>query len=313
MHRFTLERYRGSASRYTCPSCGRKRVFTRYVDTHNNNIYVADNVGKCSRLDKCNYHYTPRQYFDDHPWLREKSRDYRPQQRPAERVAEPPKPRKTPIAPFTLPSELLTRTQYHNSPHTLWLARRFGVEAMVRIATMYRIGGCDGWTIFWQIDASGRLRTGKCMRYDEATGKRLKEGHTIDWVHAIMRREGALPEEWELRQCLYGEHLLAERPYATVAIVEAYKTAHVGALLMPEYVWVAVDSLGGLSAERLAPLKGRKVVLFPDEGKGFEAWSKGVATIAREVGFDYRVSAFMEGRERGGDIADLQGGGADAR
>ena len=41
----------------------------RYIDTENNNQYIADNVGKCNRLDKCGYHYTPRQYFEDSPWL----------------------------------------------------------------------------------------------------------------------------------------------------------------------------------------------------------------------------------------------------
>ena len=34
-----------------------KHAFTRYIDTHNNNRYLSDNVGKCNRLD--NYHYTP--------------------------------------------------------------------------------------------------------------------------------------------------------------------------------------------------------------------------------------------------------------
>jgi hypothetical protein len=28
-------------------------------------------VGKCNRLDKCGYHYTPREYFTDNPWKRE--------------------------------------------------------------------------------------------------------------------------------------------------------------------------------------------------------------------------------------------------
>ena len=71
-YRYQLERYRGRGSRYVCPQCGRKYVFTRYVDTHNNNTYLSDNVGKCNRLDKCGYHYTPHQYFEDNPWLRDK-------------------------------------------------------------------------------------------------------------------------------------------------------------------------------------------------------------------------------------------------
>ena len=67
-YRYQLERYRGRGTRYVCPNCGRKYAFTRYIDT-NTNTYVNDRVGKCNRLDKCGYHYTPRQYFEDNPWL----------------------------------------------------------------------------------------------------------------------------------------------------------------------------------------------------------------------------------------------------
>ena len=69
--RYQLEKYRGRGSRYVCPQCGRKYAFTRYIDTHNNNEYVNERVGKCNRLDKCGYHYTPRQYFENNPWLRD--------------------------------------------------------------------------------------------------------------------------------------------------------------------------------------------------------------------------------------------------
>ena len=70
-YRFILERYRGISTRYTCPQCGRKHTFTRYIDTENNNKYLSERVGKCNRLDKCGYHYTPKQYFTDNPWLRD--------------------------------------------------------------------------------------------------------------------------------------------------------------------------------------------------------------------------------------------------
>ena len=76
---------------------------------------------------------------------------------------------------------------------------------------------------------------------------------------------------------------------------------------MPAMVWVAVDSMMGLTREMLTPLKGRRVVLFPDEGKGYEVWSSKIGAIAAEVGFTYAVSSFMEGRDGGSDIADLIG------
>ena len=35
-------------------------------------LYLSDSVGKCNRLNKCGYHYTPRQYFADNPHKRDK-------------------------------------------------------------------------------------------------------------------------------------------------------------------------------------------------------------------------------------------------
>ena len=35
-------------------------------------MYISENVGKCNRLDKCGYHYTPREYFTDNPRERDK-------------------------------------------------------------------------------------------------------------------------------------------------------------------------------------------------------------------------------------------------
>ena len=47
MYRYQLEKYRGRNTRHTCPRCGRKGVFTRYIDTENNNIYnITDNPWK---------------------------------------------------------------------------------------------------------------------------------------------------------------------------------------------------------------------------------------------------------------------------
>ena len=70
MYKYQLEKYRGRNTRHVCPQCGRKNVFTRYIDTTTHR-YISDNVGKCNRLDKCGYHYTPQQYFTDNPWKRD--------------------------------------------------------------------------------------------------------------------------------------------------------------------------------------------------------------------------------------------------
>lgn len=309
-YRYILEKYRGRSTRHVCPGCGRKGAFTRYIDTHNNNIYVSERVGKCNRLDKCGYHYTPHQYFEDNPWARDKGGDW-----VQNHGAKSPNHHHHPAPnnkPCFLPSLYLNLLGCKESAHTRWLRARYGEEAAARVMKLYKVGATTAgrerreYTIFWQIDIHGRLRTGKLIAYDPTTGKRQKSEGSCTWLHALLRKEGVVPEWWELTQSLYGEHLLAENPTATVALVEAAKTAHVGAITMPEMVWLSTEGMMGLCAERLAVLKARDVVLFPDEGKGFEVWQERIADIAREVGFRYRISRFMEHRGiAGGDIADV--------
>ena len=315
-YRYQLERYRGRGTRYSCPQCGRKYCFTRYIDTENNNQYINEKVGKCNRLDKCGYHYTPREYFTDNPWLRDNSclfvRNHRKtnKQTNEQPVQESPKPA------CSLPRWLMERTLGKECDYKIWLRDTFGESVANRIIADYYIGGAQSdppnqmetHAVFWQVDYDNKVRTGKVMNYDPATGKRIKgEGSYVNWMHSIMRAEGALPESWELVQCLYGEHLLRRRPTAVVALAEGPKTAHVGAALMPHMVWVAVDSMMGLTVERLRPLRGRCVVLFPDEGRGYEEWVKRIEAIAHEVGFVYVVSQFIElnAQAKGDDIGDL--------
>ena len=61
-YHYILEPYAGRNSRHTCPQCGEPHEFTRYIDTDTGEI-LADNVGRCNRIDQCGYHYTPKQYF----------------------------------------------------------------------------------------------------------------------------------------------------------------------------------------------------------------------------------------------------------
>ena len=59
-----LEPYKGQATRYTCPSCGKRREFVRYIYAANGE-HIHENVGRCNRVQRCGYHYTPSQYFKD--------------------------------------------------------------------------------------------------------------------------------------------------------------------------------------------------------------------------------------------------------
>ena len=62
---YHLQKYNGPSTRYTCPSCGAKHRFTRYVDAYGRSLHPS--VGRCDRESACGYHKTPRDYFAEHP------------------------------------------------------------------------------------------------------------------------------------------------------------------------------------------------------------------------------------------------------
>lgn len=64
-YRFHLQKY-SYGSKIGCPNCGKNRCFVRYVDEEDI-IQFPDTVGKCDHENSCGYHYTPREYFHDHP------------------------------------------------------------------------------------------------------------------------------------------------------------------------------------------------------------------------------------------------------
>ena len=103
------------------------------------------------------------------------------------------------------------------------------------------------------------------MQYNPHTGKRIKSGSgAIDWVHAKLKKSGVLSDDWELSQCLFGEHLLGLRPNDTVCLVESEKSAIIGSAVIPDYIWLATGGKGNLKSDTCECLKGRNVILYPD-------------------------------------------------
>jgi hypothetical protein len=186
-----------------------------------------------------------------------------------------------------------------------YLITLFGSETTKQLVSKYFIGTSEHWsgaTVFWQIDITGNIRTGKIMLYNAITGKRVKEpyNHT-NWVHSVLK----LPN-FTLQQCFFGEHLLKGNNMP-VAIVESEKTAIIASVYFPEFIWIAAGSKDGLKEEKCKVLKDRKVVLYPDL-IAFELWTQKAKELSHITTF--AVSDLLEckaseaEKKQGLDLAD---------
>ena len=160
-------------------------------------------------------------------------------------------------------------------------------EVLTRLLEECRLGATrDGAVIFWQIDRNDKVRTGKVMQYNPEDGHRIKGELTsaVNWIHSILKKQQVLPEEWQLSQCLFGEHLLKSNPDKVVVLVESEKSAVIGSAIFPGYVWLAAGGKSQMREEKLRALTGRTVLLFPD-ADGYAEWKQraGSMTFCRAI------------------------------
>ena len=159
----------------------------------------------------------------------------------------------------------------------------------------------DKRVVYWQIDAEGRVRDGKLMAYDERC-HRVKPGEhdtrrSVSWAGYEFRQCGLLDRNWEATHCLFGLHQLNSRPDDMVCIVEAEKTAVICSQKFKDSIWMAAGGLEQLNVEKLRPLIGRQVILYPDtdpEGEAFKKWYD-IAWRARcELEMDIAICNVLE-------------------
>lgn len=296
-HRFIFDPSKGQSHKHTCPRCGRRKTFKRYVDTQTGEL-LPEHVGKCDRLDNCGYHYPPRDYFRDGGI------------RPADtdgRAWEPEPPPRPPYLHQRAEVVALRARPERNTLSMYW-RDRIGADRWDAVARDYALGTWQeghmaGAAVYWQVDAHGKVKAGKVMLYD-ADGHRKKEGGT-NWVHAM---KGGIPDGHRLEQCLFGEHLLKGWPMdGPVAVVESEKTAMIAAALMPAFRWVAVGSVGGFTLNKLQALTGRKVLAFPDLSKDGTAYTKW-REKAVEIGHIFDAVHISDVLERSATDADREAG-----
>lgn len=297
-YRYTLEPYNGLKTRYHCPNCNKKGVFTKYIDNHTAE-HLNDTVGKCNRLVKCGYHYTPKQYFEDNNISFDTSINHK--------VTARVKPKPKPKTSF-IDVEVMRKSKVSKSPNYFidYLASLWSYEVAYYLADLYNIGTSKHWngsTVFWQVDKNNAIRSGKIMLYNATNGKRVKEPYNhINWVHKALKLDS-----FNLEQCYFGEHLLNSDATKPVAIVESEKTAIISSVYLPEFIWLACGSANNLNEAKTKILKGRNVVLFPDL-KCFDLWNDKIPQLTSLATF--RTSALLKDKatetekQQGLDLAD---------
>ena len=87
------------------------------------------------------------------------------------------------------------------------------------------------------------------MLYDSTTGHRTKEPRSyVSWVHTELNLV-----DYNLKQCLFGEHLLSDNPAKPIAIVESEKSALIATHYTPVIYmgWLLVECTAASKQMRL--------------------------------------------------------------
>jgi len=222
-YRYTLEQYgNGKNTRYPCPACHKEKSFTRYIDVATGQ-YVHPTVGRCDRESSCGYHYSPKKYFAEHNITQAA---FLPKNRSTLNAA-PCHQKTASFIPFDQFKDSLR--SYDKNNFVKYLIGLFGKEVTKELISHYFLGTSNHWdgaTIFWQVDITGSIKTGKIMLYSPKTGKRVKEPFNhIFWVHTAMKSP-----DFVVKQCFFGEHLLRDQSMP-IAIVESEKTAVIASVV----------------------------------------------------------------------------------
>ncbi len=310
-----LEKWSGTKSRFTCPSCNSKNDFTRFVD--DDGKYLPDDVGICNRASKCGYSYTAKQFFANNPQstigLKFGSGKRKGISRYGFATKSLAQATQTPKTAYDfIPVEHLKKTigNYEQNAFVHFLLNLFPdcIEEIQTVLEMYFVGTYPDnhgfYTCFPYIDQFNRICRAKLIRFNSETGKRLKGKFDTSSLPAKLK----LKEDFNYNQVFFGEHLLNKYPNKPVVIVEAEKSTCIASLCLPEFVWLGSNSKQWLKAERLQRLDKRQIILCPD-ADGYQSWGA-IAKDARRLGLNVKMwdliktEATDEQKKDGYDIAD---------
>lgn len=299
MYKWHLEK---ANNKFTCPKCGAEKRFKKYVYEHNGE-YIDDSVGKCDRVNVCGYHYPPKEFFQDN--------NIDPNSKiPANYKTITPTKTLPQRKINTMDKNLIVKLMSTDSHFVKFLTTIFNQEQIDQLQEKYFMGALNKDVIFWQVDEKMELRAGKLMKYNPITGRRAKTDHGTYWLHNLEQYNKDLPKDWQITQCLFGEHLLTIYPQKPICLVESEKTAIIASSFFPQYNWLATSGANNFSEDKCLCLKGKTIELFPDLGM-YDLWQKKALKIEAEHKCKFNINNFLqetstpEQKEQGCDIADI--------
>lgn len=199
----------------------------------------------------------------------------------------------------------------------------------VRVTKRFRDNTKYG-TAFVQKAIDGTIRQVKEMAYRLSDGKRIKDNETafvLDFTtrsytadnskSKIYQAGKSLMKNYDFKnkQCFFGEHLLTDVPQKTIAIVESEKTALIGNICQPDYIWLATGGINGCKwtteeVYQVLQEVNLPIILFPDLNavEDWEAKAEMLMLAGLDVSvFDWEDVAVVteEDRQKGLDIGDF--------
>lgn len=276
--------YDPSSRKFRCPECGQK-TFVKFIDADGN--YFEDIYGTCDRKNNCNYSKRPIKVNHLKPILYQT------------------------LEMSIFPHQIYIKTLKNYQKNSLFkiLNKKYSKEIIKSVFKKYCVGTSNKWgysPIFWQKDLNGNIRSGKIIVYNINTTKRIKKPRPkMTWAHSEAKLK-----DFNLGQVLFGCHLIKGDETSIYCLVESEKTAIVCACEFPDYIWLATGGSQNFKKEMLLPLKGKKVMVYPDIDQ-HENWTKKAKELRNALGINFSISSFVKietkilDSEIYSDLADL--------
>ena len=209
---------------------------------------------------------------------------------------------------FRKPHKPIVVVDYESDCCQEVVARQWLTETqMQHAADKYRLGRSrSGKTIFWMIDEIGQVLDGHIgsswvsqmlqRRYpDLLTG--IPTFHCLFGLHLVTMGTGTQCAAMPQARLHSGACPQFDQSASKICLIESERSAVILSEIYPEYIWLAWVYDANLTIDKLEPLTGHRVILYPraSEAKEDFTFCSELASQARSLfGLDITVNDILE-------------------